>query len=1062
MLHRHALRWMIRLCCLFVSPWANGDVPPTHYFGHSAVEDPYGVIAPWYRGQNGQLDFRIRIAAETLKRYPWVDKTAAVMAAPHFVFNGTWSIQPDGTISVNPSLSDWENGDIGQRSVSLIAGMVDYYRYTGDPAAIGVVTLTADYVLDFCRTPDDHPWPRFMISCPTKGKAYARANPHGFIQLDIAAQVGSQLLKAHMLTGNARYLDAAKHWADLLAEHCDRRSDHAPWPRYANPEDSKFSDRQTASVSLILQLIDDLIRLGYTGKNGQLLTAREAGERYLRDTLLPRWARDSTFGHFFWDWDNPVMACSVPCYTVDYMMTRREAFPNWQADVRNILSLMFCRLSVDPGSAGDVYSGAWAVPESSGCCGRSLQYPTMMMSSPLARYAMLSGSEWAREVARRQCILMTYDSLESGVVMDGISGPPVVSGSWFHLAHPLPLRYALEAVGWRPDLFAASRENHIVRTTSVVQAVCYRKGAVRYTTCGAPQGTQEVLRLSFTPTSVQADDEPLAEKRSLIENGYTLEQLPDGDCLVTVRHDGRRHVSITGPDPQEEVACDRLTYEGPWLDIDAAATAGRKWRSASQGGAAVSFTFEGNQVRLLGTVAPNGGRADVYLDGIKQLCGIDFWSPQKRTAQVVYYKNGLARGKHTLRIVATGVKNPASQGTQINVLGLQWSAAEGENRLDHGNGPSGDQRVIFGAVGRRDYADSQRHVWLPATEFTLRLSTLADVAPASFWTEPRTKDVLGTPDPELYRYGVFGRDFTANFTVDPKRTYSVRVKLCQTAEPSKPGGYATTIDVQGRTVVKDVDIAATAGGLNKAVDLVFRDVRPEHGIVAVRFWHRFGGLASVQAIELLAGPAGAGAQPVRFDFPPGLNMLTNAGFEAGLEGVLGQASSHVWSGRFICRGGWNLKFLGDNTAAIYPETEYRKHAQAGEPKPHGGKEALRISASQNDIHTETFQEISVDPKKTYRASVWVQGVSLRGKGFGTRPTDSAGFAIEELDASGRVISRHAKKAITRAADFTELSETFTTSGKTARVRFTLDTVVGCRWDEGHVTYDDCALVEASR
>jgi hypothetical protein len=57
-----------------------------HYYGHDAVEDRYGVIAPWYRGQNGQFDYRVRIAAETMKRYPWVGKDKAVLPAPEFVF----------------------------------------------------------------------------------------------------------------------------------------------------------------------------------------------------------------------------------------------------------------------------------------------------------------------------------------------------------------------------------------------------------------------------------------------------------------------------------------------------------------------------------------------------------------------------------------------------------------------------------------------------------------------------------------------------------------------------------------------------------------------------------------------------------------------------------------------------------------------------------------------------------------------------------------------------------------------------------------------------------------
>ena len=100
---------------------------------------------------------------------------------------------------------------------------VAYYRYTGDPAAIGLITLTADYLLDYCQTPANNPWPNFIISAPVKGKAFGRANPHGFIQLDLCAQLGSAMLAGYKLTGNPRYLAAVKHWADLLAEHCDLR-----------------------------------------------------------------------------------------------------------------------------------------------------------------------------------------------------------------------------------------------------------------------------------------------------------------------------------------------------------------------------------------------------------------------------------------------------------------------------------------------------------------------------------------------------------------------------------------------------------------------------------------------------------------------------------------------------------------------------------------------------------------------------------------------------------------------------------------------------------------------
>ena len=124
----------------------------THYFGHDAIEDRYGVIAPWYKGQNGQYDFRVRIAAETIKRYPWTTAGRAVAPAPEYVYNGTWSIDVDGKITPVEE-RDWNNGDLPQRAAFLIEGMLDYYRYSGDPAALTHIATEADYLIDHCLTP---------------------------------------------------------------------------------------------------------------------------------------------------------------------------------------------------------------------------------------------------------------------------------------------------------------------------------------------------------------------------------------------------------------------------------------------------------------------------------------------------------------------------------------------------------------------------------------------------------------------------------------------------------------------------------------------------------------------------------------------------------------------------------------------------------------------------------------------------------------------------------------------------------------------------------------------
>ena len=131
------------ICCAhFQAAAASAKV---HYYGYDAVVDSHGVIAPWYKGPNGQCDLRVRIAAETLKRYPWTTTNSAIAAYPDYVFSGHWQITSNGII-IPKNPGDWANGDIGQRSTSVLMSLVDYYRYSGDPAAIAHLTYMGDFL----------------------------------------------------------------------------------------------------------------------------------------------------------------------------------------------------------------------------------------------------------------------------------------------------------------------------------------------------------------------------------------------------------------------------------------------------------------------------------------------------------------------------------------------------------------------------------------------------------------------------------------------------------------------------------------------------------------------------------------------------------------------------------------------------------------------------------------------------------------------------------------------------------------------------------------------------
>jgi hypothetical protein len=826
------------------------------YYAHPAVEDAQGVIAPWHRGLNGQLDERLQIAANVLKRYPWVDKPKAVMAAPDFVYNSHWSIQPDGTILIPPT-TDWMCGDLCQRAWSTVKGLTAYYQYSGDPMAFIYIPLTVDYILDYGLTGEEADWPLFPISTPTRGKAYGKCDPKGRNQLDLCAITGIEVLRAHKLTGNARYLKMAQHWGDVFADKCQfAQPECSPWNRYVDPSVVGWSDVLTGTTSIIVDFLDDLIRIGYTGKDGSIRKARDAGRRFLNERMLPVWWVNDTWGRTYWDWDNPMM-CGMVSMCADHFMKYPQAYPNWRNDLRNMLSLVWHRNGADPASRGDVYSGAWAFPESSVCCGTSLSYNQYTAAPTLIRYGVLANNEWAREIGRRMIIMATYDSLPNGVVKDGLLGEQVATGEWSNLAHPWPLCQVMEAIAWLPREFGPNRENHIVRSTSVVREVLYEKGRIRYATYDAPPGVQEVLRLAFRPTTIRADARRLKERPDLSANGYSVVPLSNGDCIVTVRHEGRKRVVVEGPDPQEVTDDTAFTVTGVWTTGQNSAAQGGSFRAAEEAGATMTFNFSGHQVRLLGVVGPEGGWADAFIDGVKEPTVVECWNPTVRYQQPIFVKKGLTNGSHELRIAVRGEKNPLARGARIQVDAAQYSAATGEAGFGSGGGPEEPQRLIFGYTGRHDYIDSNGQAWRPGTEWVTRVGFGVDTVNRCWWHRRRSMYIGGTPDEEIYRYGVHAPEFWVNLTVAPG-LYLVRLHWADTPETpwvEREGKWETvsrptTVAINGVRVIENLNVGKEVGTF-KAHVREFPGIRPSHGIIELRFTSTPGHEAMIQAIELL-------------------------------------------------------------------------------------------------------------------------------------------------------------------------------------------------------------------
>lgn len=84
-------------------------------------------------------------------------------------------------------------------------------------------------------------------------------------------------------------------------------------------------------------------------------------------------------------------------------------------------------------------------------------------------------------------------------------------------------------------------------------------------------------------------------------------------------------------------------------------------------GSALDFTFKGKVIRWIGSMMPNHGIADIYIDWEFQL-SVDTYRKKALHQQVLYEKSGLDPNRyHTLRIVVTGKKNDNATDCFINI-----------------------------------------------------------------------------------------------------------------------------------------------------------------------------------------------------------------------------------------------------------------------------------------------------------------------------------------------------------------------------------------------------------
>ena len=436
---------------------------------------------------------------------------------------------------------NWPHNPAGLYAM-LTDSAVLWYAFSGDRAAVDVARRALDYQLSHGTTPEGWDWERVPYASANAGDVdyrgaddswcdhCGRGDGAGVIEPDKVGELGFAYLQMFELTGHARFRDAAIACADALARHAregDRR--RSPWPFRVHAETGAALEEYSANVVRALMLFEELGRLSLGDTEAYAQARSTALEWLLRVPM-----HDDAWSGYFEDIDiqsdptqNPNQYAALS--TARFLLAHPEADPAWRDHVAHLLTWTAQVFGVDTPAERGAQFGAIVLSEQA--------HDMAKMGSHTARFGATSalwfeatGDVAARDLAARSLNWATYTCREDGVVA---VGEDKEQGWWFSDGYGDYIRHFLVAMGAVPE-WAPKRENHLLRSTSIVTGVEYAAGRVAWTTFDAD--ATETLRLASRPAGVAVGGAPLAAREDLDGDGFVVRPLAGGGVVLRVRH----------------------------------------------------------------------------------------------------------------------------------------------------------------------------------------------------------------------------------------------------------------------------------------------------------------------------------------------------------------------------------------------------------------------------------------------------------------------------------------------------------------------------------------------
>ncbi len=442
-----------------------------------------------------------------------------------------------------------EGGLGGDQIAMAMASWRLYYAYSGNKELIADMKYMADTYLELGLSPADYSWSNITYPCNINaGIEPGKAETGGAIPLvyngdtrdglgvtqpDKAGSFAYELVMLYEMTGETRYLNAAKKMAATLASKVlPGDIKRAPLPFKVNAKTGEVVAPYTSNWVSTIKLFEELTRLG----EGSYIDEATTIKKFLKNVVIP----NHKYGPFFEDIIG-YSETSINAVTLAmFILQQEDAWgTDWQEDVKNILTFCKEKFSIETQAfrknrygveyqAGEFKKLYNVIPIAEQTAymiaGNS---HTSRYASIVLMYGQKTGDTNHQDMAIRQLNWATYMVKSNGqncYPQDGV---------WLTDGYGDYVRHYLRAMAADPKL-APDNGNHLLSSSSVVGDITYSEESITYSTFD--EESSEVFRLVSKPNSIIVDGKKLKDKH------WNWESLDIGGILRVSSEIGRNKV----------------------------------------------------------------------------------------------------------------------------------------------------------------------------------------------------------------------------------------------------------------------------------------------------------------------------------------------------------------------------------------------------------------------------------------------------------------------------------------------------------------------------------------